>query len=292
MTTLERTARQSPALPRTAHRAPRTRSRRPPWPIWLGTTITFALSLAAALWYWHATDGFTPRAATPVGRWYGGVGAGLMALLTLYVVRRRCYRRRMGSLEVWYRAHLWVGVLALALVGVHCGFRTRGLFLSFMQIAFWGSVGSGMVGWLLQSRLKEALRRYEPRPSVMTEIARGIAAARGALASLLPTVETGELASLFRRLAAVRRRHLWRFPTWPAWDAMATAQGGHALSRHLNCLDPADTTTVLEAVVRVNHIEVLASYHRWLRAWTTIHLALALAAVQLVAWHIYLTTAY
>jgi hypothetical protein len=29
-----------------------------------------------------------------------------------------------------------------------------------------------------------------------------------------------------------------------------------------------------------------------MRAWTTVHLALALAAAQLIAWHIYLTTAY
>jgi hypothetical protein len=292
METLERIVRLPRRPEGAAPRAPRAARRREAWPIWLGTAITAAIAVAAALWYWRVTEGFSPRAATPIGRWYGGVGVGLMALLTLYIARRRCFRRRLGSLELWYRAHLWLGVLALALVGVHCGFHTRGLFLTLLQIAFWGSVASGLLGWVIQTWLKGALLRFEPRPLVMAGLRAELATERAALPARLPTTEPYDLELTLRALAALRRRHLWRFPSGPTWEAMATALSGRALSRHLNCLDPSDTAAVLESLARLNRLEVIASYHRWLRAWTTLHLALALAVAQLVAWHIYLTTAY
>jgi hypothetical protein len=258
----------------------------------LGTAITLTLSAAAALWFWRVTEGFSPRAATPLGRWYGGTGASLMVFLALYVARRGNYRRRLGSLEVWYRAHLWVGIVALALVGVHCGFRGRGLFLTLLQVAFWGSIASGVAGWLLQTWLKGTLLRCEPRPLVMAPLAAGIAAERAALSARLATAGERDLERALRAVAALRRRHLWRFPSGVAWEAMATAQGGRALAHHLNCLDPDDTLVALESLARLNRLEVLASYHRYMRAWTTVHLTLALAAAQLIAWHIYLTTAY
>jgi hypothetical protein len=260
--------------------------------IWLASGIVLALALGLILFYLRATAGWSPRAATPLGRWYGGIGAGLMLVLGLYWARRGQYRSRLGSLELWYRAHLWLGVIALALLGAHSGFACRGIFLTTLQCFFWGAMLTGLIGWLFQTWLKARLARYEGRPLVLAQIATEREAAVTALASLVPSAKEADLLHARRRLAALRRRHLWRFPSWATWEAMVAAQGGHALANHLNAMDPADAACALGALERLNRLEVLASYHRWLRGWTTLHLALALGVLQLAVWHIVTTTRY
>jgi hypothetical protein len=215
-----------------------------------------------------------------------------MLLLVLYWGRRADYRRRFGRLEVWYRTHLWIGLIALALVGAHSGFRCRGVFLTTLQLFFWGAMATGLFGWLLQTWMKRQLLRHEDRPLVLTQLRQEGERERQSLVERLGEVTESEWLRLRASLAGLRRRHLCRFPSWVAWEAMVTAQAGRALARHLNCLDPSDAGAALASLERLNRIEVLASYHRWLRGWTTFHMVLALGLAQLVLWHIYATTWY
>jgi hypothetical protein len=303
-----------------AWRTPRRRTR---GQVWLATVPVLALSAWVVWFYLRATAGWSVPAATPLGRWYGGVGAGLMLVLVLYSVRHSAYRRRWGSLQLWYRTHLWLGVLALAMVGAHCGFRCRGLFLTLLQLFFWGAVVSGLMGWLLQTWVKSVLLRHEERPLVMGQIARERDAAIEALtervktaivraslrsgavgathASPLPTngIEDAaldgarqEVARALRAVRAVRRRGIWQFPSVATWKKRVQYHGRPVLARRLDDLEPAESAAALEELARVNLLEVYASYHRWLRGWTTLHLALTLGLAQLALWHIYITTAY
>ena len=63
------------------------------------TALVLAVSVWAVVSYFQATQGWVPRAATPLGRSYGWIGAGLMLILVLYAVRHAAYRGRMGTLE-------------------------------------------------------------------------------------------------------------------------------------------------------------------------------------------------
>jgi hypothetical protein len=301
-----------------ARQAPRAAPRRrTPGPIWLATLAVLGLCAWLVWFYLRATKGWSVPAATPLGRWYGGVGVGIMLILVLYNVRHAAYRRRLGSLELWYRTHLWLGVIALALVGVHCGFHCRGLFLTLLQIFFWSAMASGLLGWLLQSGLKRVLMRREERPIVMSEIARERETARQTLVGLIteailreanqraqtmgapvPTKEEAEavaqkeVQAALRAVAAVRSRNFWRFPSRETWRELVRSRGRPVLAHHLNDLEPAESAAALEEMDRINRLETWASYHRWLRGWTTLHLALTLGLLQLVLWHIYMTTAY
>jgi hypothetical protein len=286
--------------------------------IWLATVPVLALSAWVVWFYLRATAGWSVPAATPLGRWYGGVGAGLMLLLVLYSVRHAAYRRRWGSLQLWYRTHLWLGVLALAMVGAHCGFRCRGLFLTLLQLFFWGAVVSGLLGWLLQTWVKSVLLRHEERPLVMGQIARERDAAIEALTERVKTaivrasLRSGaecrapstpleeaardgarqEVARALRAVRAVRRRSIWQFPSVATWKKRVQYHGRPVLAHRLDDLEPAESAAALEEMARVNLLEVYTSYHRWLRGWTTLHLALTLGLAQLALWHIYITTAY
>src|SRR5262245_5495563 len=134
---------------------PEVRSR-PARPGYRALSIAVLLLSGLLVWYFLlATRGAPVPAATELGRWYGVIGALLLAFLSLYGLRRFGYSLQAGRLEWWYRAHLALGVLCLALLGCHCasawlgtptapggrwahGFRSP--FLTLLQIGFWGTV--------------------------------------------------------------------------------------------------------------------------------------------------------
>ena len=191
--------------------------------------MLLAVSGALAVHYFEATEGAPVRAATQLGRIYGLVSAVLFALLSLYGLRRLYYRQRLGSLELWYRAHLVLGTVALAAAGCHAGFAFRSPFLTLLQIGFWGTVATGIFGWGYQTLLKRWMTRNEFRPTVMTELELAGAQLRRRLARyaaeggpdhsalearLLEQAIRGALA----RMALRRFFHSWRLPGWAFWE--------------------------------------------------------------------------
>jgi hypothetical protein len=228
-----------------------------------------------------------------------------MLVLALYSARHAAYRRRVGSLELWYRTHLWLGVLALALLGAHCGFHCRGLFLTLMQVFFWGAMVTGLLGWLLQTWVKRALLRHEDRPLVMKQIVKERDAVIEVVTQRVAVAIPGlgerndpegaarrEVQTALGAIRAIRRRNLWRFPSPGTWKKLVQYHGRPILAHRLDSLAPAESAAILAEIARINQLEVSASYHRWLRGWTTFHLALTLGLAQLILWHIYTTCAW
>lgn len=284
-------------------------------------------------------------ASTPVGRWFGIVGALLFLFLICYGLRRTGYHTRAGRMPWWYRAHLLLGLLALALVGCHSGFAVRSPFYGALQVGFWGAVLTGVFGWAWVFAIKRWIARHEWQSGVWSalQIQRGqrlgqlrpvpAAAPKGSAASPAATggeapaapkgVETSAapkeaeappasapdpLGPILRDLAARRAAHIWQFRGWEFWDAQADAaiaryqevKGADAWKQAVEMPrgEYRDKPVVLtEPEVRarlneLNRVEVLLSYHRWLRGWTTLHLVLAAAAVQLVLWHVLVIMRY
>lgn len=328
------TAASSTRPGRTAEHVPQRRGLRISYAAWI--VLTWAGCIGIATWFLLSylprfrtgSPAFTPTAAeTPVGRWFGVVGVALFVVLALYGVRRTAYRSRILPLPWWYRSHLLLGILALTLLGLHSGFAIRSPFLGLLQVAFWASVLSGILGWAYTAAIKRWLLRHEWRPAVWTELA----STRGLLVERLQTAlnggspdsggkderkkgeeedpavraaaeqahrvalenaarRTGEVTG---RLTAVRRANLWRFPTWEFWDsevARALENGGTAGGH-----GPHNSHLPFEALrhaTELNRVEVLRSYHRILRGWTTIHLILAVIALQLVIWHVWVVVSF
>jgi hypothetical protein len=235
-------------------------------------------------YYVSATAGSKVPAATLVGRWYGISGALLFTFGALYNVRHQVYRQRMGSLEWWYRAHLTLGAVAIAVLGCHSGFEMRSGFLAALQVGFWGTVITGALGWLWQTSFKRWLVNNEWRPLVRSETSRERDALLKRFESL-STVETPARAPALQqargRLAQLRSAQLWRFPSPAAWDQAATEV---LLAPQFAALQSEDREQLLE----LNRLEVQHSYHRGLRAWTSVHLIFTVLGVQLVVWHIWM----
>lgn len=279
----------SPSAPTSARDAVARSFPRPKRPGYrLLTLLTLIGCGALTAYFMSATAGAKVPAATLVGRWYGITGALLFAFGAMYNVRHQVYRQRMGSLEWWYRAHLALGAVAIAVLGCHSGFEMRSGFLAALQVGFWGTVITGALGWLWQTGFKRWLVNNEWRPLVRSELERE----RDVLLRRFEALSTEENAARVpalqqarQRLAQLRFAQLCRFPSPAEWD-LSAADALSALQ--LTALQQEDREQLLE----LNRLEVQRSYHRGLRAWTSVHLIFTVLGVQLVLWHIWMVAVH
>jgi hypothetical protein len=83
---------------------------------------------------------------SPWGIGYGIAASALVLLLVAFGWRKRAYRSKVGTLEGWLQAHVYLGVLVLAVVLLHTGFR----FEDRVAVATFAVMGlvvlSGLVG--------------------------------------------------------------------------------------------------------------------------------------------------
>jgi len=253
---------------------------------------TVAVCAVLAAYFLSATSGTHVPAATQIGRWYGLAGAVLFTFGALYSVRHPVYRKRAGSLEWWYRAHLVLGVVALVLLGCHSGIHVRSGFLAVLQVGFWGTVLTGAGGWAWQTALRRWLIRNEWRPLVLKELDRERAEL---LRRLAAAGETGEVAGASTRdrtvheaqrgLEQLRTGLLWRFPPALTWDGEATRLLGEP---GMQGLTSADRKLLLEW----HRVEVQRAYQHLLRGWTHFHLIFTVVGVQLMLWHIWMVSVF
>jgi len=86
------------------------------------------------------------------GYWLGIVGSVLMLLLLLYPLRKR-FRRLGGSVAVWFRAHMILGLIGPAIILFHANFRMVTINSTVATIAMLVVAGSGIVGRYLYGRI-------------------------------------------------------------------------------------------------------------------------------------------
>ena len=120
--------------------------KRPAWFRWCGVISAAALSaFLIAAWF---------RPWSP-GR-VGGLAAGTIASMifvvdALYPLRRRLLGWPFRTAQSWLQFHLYGGVMASVLVGIHTGFRWPGGWFGWMLVLLttWTTV-SGLLGVWLQ----------------------------------------------------------------------------------------------------------------------------------------------
>ena len=64
-----------------------------------------------------------PNGGSWQGYTLGAIGAGLILWLALLGVRKRSYRSRLGTLEGWTSAHVYLGAGLLVIATLHCAFQ-------------------------------------------------------------------------------------------------------------------------------------------------------------------------
>jgi len=85
--------------------------------------VVCAASIAAYAWHDPSSVYLKPYGGTPLGYTLGIVGAVLIVWLLLLGLRKRSYASRMGTVQGWTSAHVYLGASLLVVVSLHCGFE-------------------------------------------------------------------------------------------------------------------------------------------------------------------------
>lgn len=129
-------------------------------PFWrriaLGLLAVLAVSLAL---YLRATE--APSGGTAMGRAYGIAAALLVVLLFGLPLRRRAYRSKLGTVDGWLQAHLYLGLVALALAFAHGGGRFGDRVAVAALAVMVGVVVTGVAGARLYAIVPRRLSRIE-----------------------------------------------------------------------------------------------------------------------------------
>lgn len=113
-----------------------------------------------------AVRGYAPehrllQPSGPAGQTFGVIGAAMMLVPFLYMIRKRLVRWKWtGSLRVWLEVHLFCGIVGPVLVTFHTSFRFNGI----VSAAYWAMVTvmlSGFIGRYLYVRIPRTIRGTE-----------------------------------------------------------------------------------------------------------------------------------
>jgi hypothetical protein len=159
---------------------------------------------AAVVWYgWEATARIRwPGGSSLVGLTYGVLAGGIIVFESLLGLRRtRLFRtsRWLGSAQLWMKAHIWLGLLAVPLVVMHSGLQWGGWLSTLVAGIFALVTASGIFGWLMQNLIPRWLIEAVPEETIHSQIA-DVANQLGSDARRLvgmhvPATESWDLAS-------------------------------------------------------------------------------------------------
>jgi len=258
---------------------------------WRNVALVLFAALTAAYLWWHREAGFA-HGGSEFGIAAGLAAFALVLLLLFFGVRKRMYgSRRLGRLETWLHSHVWLGVLSLALVLYHSGFRFEDGVAVAALVALLLVVVTGAFGALL----------YTTVPRLLTEVASNVPAERVSTDLQRMERSMARLAEgrseVFARVhrALVARARPGPFAGWRILlgrpPSPRDALPGRVAER-LRLVAPEERDALEELLVlsrqhRELHQRFVLErrYVNLLQAWLYLHVPLSLALLVLVVVH-------
>ena len=131
---------------------------------------------------------------TPLGLIFGTIALAIFVFAALLGVRKKIVLWRIGTVQRWLRAHIWLTLLTIPLVILHSGFRLGGPMTTLIIILYVVVMVSGIYGLALQHYMPAIMMERLPAESVYEQIphirAQLVAAATKMRDSLKPAPPT------------------------------------------------------------------------------------------------------
>ena len=266
---------------------------------------------ALAVWFgWLATrkiELFDPL--NGVGYWLGIVGAGLMAILLLYPVRKKMrFMRFFGPTRHWFRIHMVFGVLGPILILYHSNFALGSLNSNVALICTLLVAVSGLVGRYIHAKIHTDLDGHRTTLRELTDKAR-VTPEQSARASVLvpqllerltafdaavlqPPQSLGAALLLPPKLAFSTRVEGFRLARLVRKQLRIQARKSPVIRAERRRLQKVMIRFTREHLRRVRRVAELNSYERMFGLWHLFHLPffymlVVTAIVHVVAVHMY-----
>lgn len=138
--------------------------------------IVACLVVAAVAILWFTVAALRESTLPGGGSWPGftfGVAGGLICLFEFLLWPRKWKRSwRVGRVQTWMRAHIWLGLLAVPLLVLHSGFRFGGPLSTTLMILFLVVILSGIYGLVLQQFLPTKMMQEVSAETIYSQIDR------------------------------------------------------------------------------------------------------------------------
>lgn len=122
---------------------------------WFKAAIALSV-LAAAAYLWHEPP-LKPYGGSWLGYTLGTIGAVLILWLLYYGVRKRRYRSRVGTVQGWLSAHVYLGSALVVIVTLHTGFELGWNVHTLAYVLMLVVVFSGLYGVVVYLRVPGAM---------------------------------------------------------------------------------------------------------------------------------------
>src|SRR2546421_6980234 len=155
-----------------------------PWLIFFALATLFAIwlylgnfspqSLPSALllpnWLVQRPTEYRNVGGTPLGLIFGTVALSIFVFAALLGVRKKLVLWRVGTVQRWLRAHIWLTLLTIPLVILHSGFRLGGPMTTLLIVLYIVVMISGIYGLALQHQMPRIMMERLPAESVYEQI--------------------------------------------------------------------------------------------------------------------------
>ena len=261
---------------------------------------------------------------TPVGLIFGTIGLGIFIFAGLLGVRKKFVLWRIGTVQSWMRAHIWLTLLTIPLVMLHSGFRLGGPMTTLLVVLYLIVMVSGVYGLALQNRLPRLMMERLPTEILYEQIPHIRSQLYAAGSRLRDSLKAGRAVS---PQIAVSHGPETSEPTGPAVSPAADESSETILLDFLdrqvlpylsarngkrfrlgNARFSDDTFRFLQLRVadayqaRVPEIQTWCderrmldlqlSLHRWLHGWLFVHVPISFVLIGLTGWHAFVTLFY
>ena len=107
---------------------------------------------------------------TPLGLWFGAISLAIFIFAALLSLRKKIPLWRVGTVQRWLRAHIWLTLLTIPLVILHSGFRFGGPMTTLLMALYAIVMVSGIYGLFLQHLMPRLMKERLPAETVFEQI--------------------------------------------------------------------------------------------------------------------------
>lgn len=104
------------------------------------------LAFGSVVAYFRDPSPLGPYGGTPTGYALGTVGAVLIVWLMWFGIRKRRYRSRLGTVQGWLSAHVYLGMSLIVVATLHAGFQAGWNVHTLAYALMLMVIGSGFYG--------------------------------------------------------------------------------------------------------------------------------------------------
>jgi hypothetical protein len=107
---------------------------------------------------------------TPLGLAFGAISLGIFVFAALLSLRKKVPLWRIGTVQRWLRAHIWLTFLTIPLIILHSGFRLGGPMTTLLMVLYAVVMVSGIYGLMLQHLMPRLMKNRLPAETVFEQI--------------------------------------------------------------------------------------------------------------------------